>query len=191
MKELATVIEIDAKPDVVWRHLAAFRHYGEWNPFITAIDGHPILGQKVKVTMRLKTADGRNQANHIIEPRIIKVEDDNEIRWEHGAWFSWMMTIEHWFRITQRKGGVKVHQCMRVEGLMSTVLKDDYFNMFRDGFNDMNAALKHRVETFEPRTQKNLPISADTPAPIDAPGANDNRGRAILPPFSPDARSRG
>lgn len=179
MKELATVIEIDAKPDVVWRHLTAFRPYPDWNPFITSISGHPSLGQKVTVTMRLKTPDGRNQANHVIVPRIVKVEDEHEIRWEHGAWFSWLLTIEHWFRITQRKGGVKFHQCMRVEGLLTTVLKDDYFAMFRDGFTAMNAALKQRVETLEP------------PKRVDEPIANDNAGRIIIPPNPPTARLIG
>ncbi|MBL8643362.1 MAG: SRPBCC domain-containing protein [Rhodospirillaceae bacterium] len=149
MKELATFIEIDAKPDVVWRHVLAFRAYPEWNPFITAISGHPVLGEKISLTMKLKTEGGRNQANHTITPRIVKFEDEHEIRLEHGAWFSWLLTIEHWFRITQRKGGVKFHQCMRVEGLLTTVMKDDYFAMFREGFTGMNAALKRRVESLE------------------------------------------
>jgi hypothetical protein len=149
MKELATFIEIDAKPDVVWRHIVGFRAYPDWNPFIVAIDGHPIYGSRVNMTMRLKTKDGRNQANHTISARIVKFEDDHEIRWSHGAWFSWLLTVEHWLRITQRKGGVKVHQCMRVEGLLTTVMKDDYFNMFRDGFTAMNTALKQRVEADE------------------------------------------
>ena len=169
MKELATFIEIDAKPDLVWQHVAAFRHYSEWNPFITSVQGHPVVGEKVSVTMRLKTADGRNQANHIITPRIVKVEDEHEIRWEHGAWLGWLLTFEHWFRITQRKGGVKFHQCMRVEGLLTGVLKDDYFAMFREGFTTMNAALKTRVETMEP------------PKLRPAYNANDNAGRRPPP----------
>jgi hypothetical protein len=167
MKELATFIEIDAKPDRVWRHLSAFQHYGEWNPFITAVDGQPVVGEKIIATLRLKTADGRNQANHIITPRIVKVELENEIRWEHGTWFPGMLSFEHWLRITQRKGGVKLHQVMRVEGLLTAVLKDDYFAMFREGFEAMNSALKLRVEALEAPPVK--------PAPI----ANDNAGRAL------------
>lgn len=177
MKELSTFIEIDAKPDVVWRHLVAFRHYGEWNPFITSLTGHPIVGEKVTVTMKLKTQDGRNQANHIITPRIIKVEDEHEIRWEHGAWFLSLLSVEHWFRISQRKGGVKFHQCMRAEGLMTAVLKDDYFGMFREGFAAMNQALKVRVETLEP--PKSLPIT----------NANDNAGRQPMPAAPPLIRT--
>jgi hypothetical protein len=165
MKELATFIEIDAKPDVVWQHAADFRRYAEWNPFITAIDGDPVVGAKIRVTMRLKTPDGRNEANHVVTPRIVKVEDEFEIRWEHGAWFPGLLNIEHWFRITQRKGGVKFHQCMRVEGLIALALKDDYFVMFRDGFAAMNAALKRRVETLQPPQRHGAPI------------ANDNAGR--------------
>jgi hypothetical protein len=161
MKELATFIEIDAKPDVVWPHVAGFRQYADWNPFIIGLDGHPAVGGKVTVTMRLKTQDGRNQANHVITPRVIKVEHEHEIRWEHGAWLPGMLRIEHWFRLTQRKGGVKFHQCMRAEGLMTTVLKDDYFAMFREGFNAMNAALKARVETHAPPVVKDAPIAND------------------------------
>jgi hypothetical protein len=174
MKELATFVEIDAKPDRVWKHLAAFQHYGEWNPFITAVDGHATVGEKVTMTLRLKTADGRNQANHVIAPRIVKVENEHEIRWQHGTWFPGMLNFEHWLRISQRKGGVKVHQVMRVEGLLTALLKDDYFAMFREGFEAMNAALKQRVETLEaPHLRAQPSAQSDAHA-----GANDNAGRA-------------
>ena len=171
MKDLVTFIEIDAKPEVVWHHAAAFRHYADWNPFIIGIDGHPMVGERLTVTMKLKIQDDRNQANHVITPTIVKVEDDHEIRWEHGAWFPGMLTIEHWFRITQRKGGVKFHQCMRAEGLMTAVLKDDYFAMFREGFEAMNAALKKRVETMEPPKLRATPIANDNGARARAAAA--------------------
>jgi hypothetical protein len=174
MKELATFIEIDAKPDRVWRHMAAFRLYGEWNPFITAIDGHPVVGERITATLRLKTADGRNQANHVIAPRIVKVENEHEIRWEHGTWFPGMLSFEHWLRISQRKGGVKFHQIMRVEGMLTAMLKDDYFAMFREGFTAMNAALKLRVETLEAPHLKAAPI------------ANDNGGKGADTAAAPD-----
>jgi hypothetical protein len=74
LKELATFIEIDAKPDVVWNHMAAFRHYPEWNPFILAVDGHPMVGERLTLTLKLQTPDGRNQANHVITPVVTKVE---------------------------------------------------------------------------------------------------------------------
>jgi hypothetical protein len=171
LKELATFIEIDAKPDVVWNHMAAFRHYPEWNPFILAVDGHPMVGERLTLTLKLQTPDGRNQANHVITPVVTKVEDEHEIRWEHGTWFPGMLNIEHWIRISQRKGGVKFHQCMRTEGLMTAVLKDDYFSMFRIGFDAMNAALKKRVETLEPPRIKGQPIANDNGARARAAAA--------------------
>lgn len=176
MKELATFIEIDVKPDIVWPHVVAFHKYSEWNPFITKVQGNAVVGEKVNMTMLLRTPDGLNAANHTIGPRIVKVEDEHEIRWEHGALFSWLLNIEHWCRITQRKGGIKFHQCLRVEGLLTTVMKDDYFAMFRQGFMDMNAALKKRTESLAP--------AKEPPAHGNAPIANDNAGRQVL---SPDA----
>lgn len=163
IKELATFIEIDAKPEVVWPHMVAFHKYAEWNPFITGLDGVAVPGQKVNMTLKLRTPDGRNQANHVISARVTKVENEHEIRWEHGAWFSWLLTAEHWCRITQRKGGIKFHQCLRVEGLLTTVMKDDYFAMFREGFTIMNEALKKRVEALEPPKEIRLAQRATSP----------------------------
>ena len=60
---------------------------------------------------------------------------------------------------------------MRAEGLMTAVLKDDYFAMFREGFEAMNAALKKRVETMEPPKLRATPIANDNGARARAAAA--------------------
>lgn len=174
MRDITTFIEIDAKPNRVWKHLAAFGAYASWNPFITAVAGELVLRGKVAATLRLQTGDERGQFNHALTARIIRLEHENEIRWAHGLWIPGLLRTEHWFRIAQRKGGVKFHQGMRVTGLLARSLKDEFFAPFRTGFEAMNRALKERVETLENTPRLHLAV------------ANDNAGAA--PP--PGTRSR-
>ena len=170
MQEIATSIFIAAKPDRIWRHLSAFHRYPAWNPFIVAMTGHRGVGEKIVATMRLVSADGTRAADREISARIVKVEDEHEIRWTHGSWLPGLMDFEHWVRIAPCKGGAKFHQHLRVEGLLTGMLKEDYFAMFRAGFEAMNAALKELVEA--PATERSDPL----------PIANDNTGDAPIPP---------
>lgn len=174
MSEIATSIFIAAKPDRIWKQLIGFNRFAEWNPFILSIDGQRGLGEKVLLKLRLATADGR-MADRDISARIIKWEDEHEIRWGHGSWIPGWMDFEHWVRIAPCKGGANVHHCMRVSGLLAGLLRPDYFTMFESGFAAMNAALKDVVETQE---------AARPPAAVFA---NDNTG---APPRAPDDRRR-
>jgi hypothetical protein len=169
MDQLATDIVIDAKPDRVWRHLASFAEYGEWNPFITSISGELSLGE-IEAVLSLKTNDDRGQFRHAVSARLVRLEHELEIRWEHGLWLPGLMTTEHWFRIAPRKGGVRFHQGMKVTGLLSHSLKGDFFGPFEAGFIAMNQALRDRTEACPTRAQ------------VEPDFANDNAGK--LPPTS-------
>jgi len=176
MRDITTSIEIDAKPDRVWKHLAAFSAYKGWNPFITALEGELALDGKISATLRLQTGDERGQFNHALSARIIRLEHEHEIRWSHGLWIPGLLRTEHCLRIAPRKGGVKFHQNMRVTGLLSHSLKDEFFTPFLTGFAAMNKALKERVEMLENAPRLTLAV------------ANDNAGKS--PPPLPGARSR-
>lgn len=176
MMDISTNIFIAAKPDRIWRHLAAFNRYAKWNPFIVALSGDRAVGERITLTLKLKTPDGRREADHDIAAHIVKVEDEHEIRWEHGSWFPGLMDFEHWVRIAPCKGGAKFHQNMRVTGLLTRLLKDDYFAMYRAGFDAMNAALKDLVEGAAAVQGDPMPVANDNSG--DLPSSPDQDRRA-------------
>lgn len=174
MNDVATVIFVAAKPDRIWKQIAGFSRYGEWNPFLISVEGQRALGERATLTFHLTTADGRS-ADRAIAARIIKWEDEHEIRWSHGGWIPGLMDVEHWIRIAPCKGGAKVHQGLSASGLLSRLFGSDYFVMFKAGFEAMNTALKAEVEHQETAR-----------APVAAV-ANDNAG---VTPRAPDDRRR-
>jgi hypothetical protein len=51
MKTYQAQIDINASPEKVWAALIDFPNYTQWNPFIRAVDGQPIVGQTVTITV--------------------------------------------------------------------------------------------------------------------------------------------
>ncbi|MCB2106572.1 MAG: SRPBCC domain-containing protein [Rhodobacteraceae bacterium] len=170
MKEVSTAIFIPVKPDRVWRQIAGFRNYGKWNPFIVAIEGELSVGRDVDVTFKLTAPDGQRSVNHKIAVRLVKIEEEHEIRWTHGSWLPGLLNFEHWMRIAPCKGGVKFHHTMRITGLMSGTLKDDYFAMYRGGFAAMNDALMARIESIEDERSAHVVANDNSGTPPHLPG---------------------
>lgn len=50
-KEIVTRIQIDASPSDIWGVLTNFASYPNWNPFITRIEGQPVMGQALRITL--------------------------------------------------------------------------------------------------------------------------------------------
>lgn len=81
MQILDASIEIDAPAARVWEVLADTARYGEWNPFVTALDGELREGADLKVTIR---APGRKPIT--FAARVATVVPCRELRWK-GRWF--------------------------------------------------------------------------------------------------------
>ncbi len=133
---------------------------------------HPAIKM---ATLKLKTPDGQREADHEIAARLIKLEDEHEIRWEHGSWFPGLIDCEHWMRIAPCKGGVKFHQNMRVSGLLTGVLKAEYFEMYRLGFEAMNGALKDLIEGAEIARMEAAPVANDNSGNLPSSPNRDRR----------------
>src|SRR6266540_3158443 len=58
MKELRTEIEFDGTPQEVWEVLADLPAHGEWNPFITRIEGELRPGAKLDVRLEAEGSGG-------------------------------------------------------------------------------------------------------------------------------------
>lgn len=139
MKEVRTEIEISAGPEKVWKILADFEKYDQWNPFITKIIGQAKEGGKIEI--HIETPGGKNRK---YGPTVIKVEQGRELRWLGK---SLLLNGEHIFTIEQLQPG-----CVRFvhrevfDGLLTSIFGKSLDTDVRQGFEEMNRALKERAE---------------------------------------------
>ncbi len=138
MKEVRSEIEINSYPESVWRILIDFAAYDQWNPFINKIIGAPTEGSKID--LYIETPSGKNRK---YSPRITRVEEGRELRWFGKSSLPGFLNAEHIFIIEElQPERVRFIQRELFDGLLTRVFDTD----IRQGFQDMNDALKKRAE---------------------------------------------
>lgn len=141
MAEIEKVTEIDAPPADVWRVLMDFGAYGEWNPFIRSISGRAEPGETL--TVRLQPSGGRGIT---MKPKVLAVEPEHELRWKGRLLIPGLFDGEHIFRLEPTGDGrTRFVQREEFGGLLVGLLKG-VLTKTAEGFEQMNAALKQRVE---------------------------------------------
>lgn len=142
MKEVRSEIEINSYPANVWRILIDFATYDRWNPFINKISGLPTKGSKIDIY--IETPSGKNRK---YSPRITKVEEGRELRWLGKSSLPGFLNAEHIFTIEElQPERVRFIQREVFDGLLTTVFGKGLDTDIRQGFQDMNDALKKRAE---------------------------------------------
>ena len=139
MKEVRTEIEIGTGPERVWKILADFEKYDQWNPFINRITGQAKQGARIEI--HIETPGGKSRK---YEPTVTKVDQGRELRWLGK---SWLLNGEHIFTIEQL-------QAERVRFIHREVFDGPLISLFgksldtdvKQGFEEMNKALKERAE---------------------------------------------
>jgi hypothetical protein len=141
LREIDTTVEIDAPPDAVWRVLTDFPTYGEWNPFIPTIAGNVQVGERL--TVRLEPPGGKGMT---IKPTVLAAEPERELKWKGRLVIPGLFDGEHTFRIEPINGQRSrfVHG-ERFTGILVGFVKG-ILGKTEAGFEQMNAALKQRVE---------------------------------------------
>ena len=141
-KELRTEIPIDSSAETVWSALTGFEQFPQWNPMIRKADGEVVLGEKLSVFIQPEGGKGMT-----FTPTLVKVEPNHELRWFGKLGVRGIFDGEHIFTIepTGEDSVLFVHR-EEFSGLliplMMPFIKEDTLR----GFNDMNVALKDRVE---------------------------------------------
>ena len=141
MKTLHTEIDIDAPPEAVWRVLADFDRYGEWNPFIPRLEGTPAPGSRL--TVRLTPPGGRAMT---FRPTVLAVEPERAFRWKGRLFVPGLFDGEHAFQLEPRDGGTRFIHSEQFSGLLVPLLARSLDTHTRSGFEAMNEALKARAE---------------------------------------------
>lgn len=142
MKEVRSEIEINSYPESVWRILIDFAAYDQWNPFINKIIGAPTEGSKID--LYIETPSGKNRK---YSPRITRVEEGRELRWFGKSSLPGFLNAEHIFTIEElQPERVRFIQRELFDGLLTRVFGKGVDTDIRQGFQDMNDALKKRAE---------------------------------------------
>ncbi|MDH4183226.1 MAG: SRPBCC domain-containing protein [Nitrospinota bacterium] len=143
MEKIETEIVIETGAATVWRHLADFSSYPQWNPFITRIEGPLAEGARICFTAVIK--GGRPATFY---PVLTIVKPGQELRWVGKLGFSWIFQGEHIFKLEENgPGKTRLTHMEKFSGLLNaTGLVDGMLRKTRDGFVQMNEALKTLCE---------------------------------------------
>jgi hypothetical protein len=142
VKELRTEIEISASPEKVWKVLTDFEKYEQWNPFIHRIIGEAKEGSKIEI--HIETPRGKRRK---YEPTVTKVEHGRELRWLGKSSLPGILNGEHIFTIEQvGSGNVRLVHREVFDGLLTSLFGKSLDTDVKEGFEEMNRALKERVE---------------------------------------------
>ena len=139
--ELYTEIQINATPERIWQTLTDFASFPQWNPFIRRASGKPEKGERLEVYLQPEGAGGMT-----VRPRVLTAEPGRELRWCGHLLFPGLFDGEHIFIIESVAGGVRFIQREIFTGLLVPLFAKKLDTETRRGFEDMNHALKMRVE---------------------------------------------
>ena len=142
MKQLYTEIEIDASAKRVWELLTDFASYPEWNPFIRSIGGQPAPGERLRA--RLEPPGGLAMT---FKPKVLTAEPNRELRWLGHLLVPGLFDGEHSFTIQPLEDDrVRFIQREAFQGLLVPLFARSLESKTRQGFEEMNRALKGRAE---------------------------------------------
>jgi hypothetical protein len=141
--EIRTEIEIDAPPQQVWRVLADFPRYPEWNPFIVGVSGKLELGARLS----LVEIEPESHREHAVEVRVKRCEVDRELRWLAHTVMKGLLDGEHFLLLE----GVGAQNTRVIHGENTTGILLRFalprVTLKTRGLVYMNQALKRRVES--------------------------------------------
>ena len=142
MKELRSEIIINAPAERIWETLADLESFNEWNPFMRRASGDVQVGEKL--TVYLKPPGGMGMS---FKPRVVKVEANREFRWLGHLGLPGIFDGEHIF-VIEPDGDSRCRFVQREEfkGALASLMLLMIGKSTRRGFDDMNQALKARVE---------------------------------------------
>jgi hypothetical protein len=141
MKELASMIEIEASPATVWTVLTDFDAYAEWNPVEISMKGRPVEGSLLQHTSRLP---GRKPMT--FRPMIVTAKPNEELAWKGKLFVPGVFDVVHRFRLHPLGNGhTRLHQTEQFKGLLIP-FSGATLRKTREAFDIANAAIKARSE---------------------------------------------
>ncbi|MDQ1701951.1 MAG: hypothetical protein QOF57_1203 [Frankiaceae bacterium] len=142
MKTIQVVTDIAAPARTVWAKLSAVTEYGEWNPFITTLQGDLVAG--ARLTVRIVPPGGRPMT---FRPSVTEVEEGQRLEWIGRLFVPGVFDGRHSFLLEEVGGGMtRLTQTEEFSGVLVPLMKTT-LERTRAGFQAMNEALRRRAET--------------------------------------------
>ncbi len=141
-KYITSEIEIAAPCADVWQCLTDFAAYPDWNPFIHKIEGKPGLGEALKADIQM--ANGKIME---FRPKLIEFEPQRKLTWLGHFLMSGLFDGRHEFELAQNQDGTTMfRQSEYFSGILVPLFGRGFDDKLRNSFQQMNKALKARVE---------------------------------------------
>lgn len=141
--EIITSINIQANVNEVWKTLTDFEKHYSWNPFIRSIKGDVQVGKKIRVHLGRANTKGMkfNPTVEILEPNKI-------FQWQGHLLIKGLFDGQHRFELKQidEQNTLLIHS-EKFRGILVPLFKKSLEQDTRIGFEEMNEALKTRVES--------------------------------------------
>lgn len=142
-KEIHSEIRIQATPERVWKVLADFDHYPDWNPFIRYLKGNVAVGNPIRVAIK---PVGAKQME--FRPTVQTLEPERAFSWLGKLLHPAIFTGLHEFELRDNRDGTTTfRQSEKFKGLMVLLFNP---GKTQKGFEAMNEKLKELVESSMP-----------------------------------------
>jgi hypothetical protein len=138
---ISTSVEIDEPPARVWNVLVDLPAYREWNPFIVEASGTLAVGETLSLRMVLPDRDPLT-----IEPVLLVVEPERELRWKGRLLIPGLFDGEHAFALTALENGrTRLDHWEHFRGLLLPIARGMVYDATLQAFHALNAALAKRA----------------------------------------------
>ncbi len=142
---LTTEIVIDRQPTTVWPFLTDTGAYPTWNPAIKSIQGPLREGATIHVTTH-----NRRFGINTYTSRVLTVHPFRELQWQGRFPVPGLFEGERTFRLEAVGDHTRFVQTEEFTGLLVGWLTSRLFEDTAYQMNDLNLALKQRVESSAP-----------------------------------------
>ena len=133
---IRTEIRIEAPADAVWAVLTDFPSHPAWDPFLTAIEGHAAVGERLAV----RFFNGMK-----MRPTVTEVKPGRVLEWFGKLLFGGLFDGRHRFELIPEGDATRLVQSERFSGMLVPLVKKVVADTERN-FERLNVALKERVE---------------------------------------------
>ncbi|MFV1971823.1 MAG: SRPBCC family protein [Acidimicrobiia bacterium] len=142
MRGIRTAINIEAPPEEVWSVLMDFDSYDQWNPFVRSIEGTPAVGEQL---VALLGASGKKPMK--FSPVVQEHDAPSRFAWLGSMGPRGIFDGHHQFELVQTDAGTRFHHYEEFSGALVPLVLPAIRKTTTRGFEEMNQALKTRVET--------------------------------------------
>lgn len=139
MRSVESSIELAAGRQEVWQVLTDFRAYPEWSRFILSVEGEPVVGTRLRVTLD----DGRRTVK--VRPTVAASDEPSRFAWTMAVGPPGMFRGMHEFVLIDAGAGrTRLEHRESYSGLVAAVVRSPPRRAAK-AFGDFNLALERRL----------------------------------------------